>query len=260
MRTEIKIGVAAAVFIAVVAFVHFALLSGPGDQKASKPESSQPTADKSSPAPGEPAGGKPSEHLVAVHELPRAAPQDAGVAQPAGQTVSRLDAARLADGPADAQAKAPDRTDPAGRALTAAPATDKGGTYIVKEEDTDGFWGIAGRLYGDPTLYLKLAEANPGVDSQALKVGQVIVYPPKPAAKSKAAAGASVVPTGGDDKYVVQEGDDGFWAVSVKKDGKGIYWPEIERANPGVDSTRLRPGQALLVPKLTEEMKKKYGS
>jgi nucleoid-associated protein YgaU len=53
--------------------------------------------------------------------------------------------------------------------------------------------------------------------------------------------------------YTVQEGDDGFWAVSQKVYGHGKYWQLIADANPTADSNALRAGQTLRVPALPEE-------
>jgi nucleoid-associated protein YgaU len=53
--------------------------------------------------------------------------------------------------------------------------------------------------------------------------------------------------------YTVQEGDDGFWAVSQKVYGHGKYWQLIRDANPTADSNALRAGQTLRIPALPEE-------
>jgi len=56
-------------------------------------------------------------------------------------------------------------------------ATTPGTTYTVAKGDT--FWSIAQRVYGDGKLWTKIKQANPGVDMNALMVGQVIKIPPK---------------------------------------------------------------------------------
>ena len=50
--------------------------------------------------------------------------------------------------------------------------------------------------------------------------------------------------------YTVVEGDRGFWGIAVKVYGKGKYATLIARANPGVESTMLRPGQKIKIPPL----------
>lgn len=57
------------------------------------------------------------------------------------------------------------------------PAPTPGTTYTVAKGDT--FWSIAQQVYGDGKLWTKIEQANPGVDMNALKVGQVIKIPPK---------------------------------------------------------------------------------
>ena len=61
------------------------------------------------------------------------------------------------------------------------PAPGPAGTtvYVVKEGDK-GLWGIAEKLYGDGTLYGVIQKANPNVNSNALRVGQRLIVPPKP--------------------------------------------------------------------------------
>lgn len=56
----------------------------------------------------------------------------------------------------------------------AAPAPT-GTTYTVKKGDT--LYGIARAHYGDAKQWKRIAEANPGVNPQALKVGQVLHLP-----------------------------------------------------------------------------------
>lgn len=51
-------------------------------------------------------------------------------------------------------------------------------TYVVKPGDT--LSTIAERFYGNAALDDFLAEANPGIDPYALKVGQELVIPPNP--------------------------------------------------------------------------------
>ena len=61
-----------------------------------------------------------------------------------------------------------------------------------------------------------------------------------PAHRSRDSAGTQI--------YVVKDGDLGFWAVAMNSYGRGDLWPLIQKANPGVDPRRLRPGQRLNVP------------
>jgi 5'-nucleotidase len=57
-------------------------------------------------------------------------------------------------------------------AMTASPAGQK---YTVKKGDT--LWKISARHYGNPKEWKKIAEANPKINPNKLKAGQVIVIP-----------------------------------------------------------------------------------
>jgi nucleoid-associated protein YgaU len=50
-----------------------------------------------------------------------------------------------------------------------------GSTYVVKHGDT--LYGIARKAYGDGKQWQRIADANPGLSPQALKVGQTINVP-----------------------------------------------------------------------------------
>lgn len=68
-------------------------------------------------------------------------------------------------------------------------ATASGGTistggveyYVVTKDDSSGMWGIAEKLYGHGKYHALLQKANPNVNSNALRVGQRLVKPAKPA-------------------------------------------------------------------------------
>lgn len=57
---------------------------------------------------------------------------------------------------------------------TPAPASG-GGTYVVQKGDT--LYGIARQRYGDGKQWQRIAQANPGVSPQSLKIGQTLVIP-----------------------------------------------------------------------------------
>jgi 5'-nucleotidase len=63
-------------------------------------------------------------------------------------------------------------------ATTPAPAaapSANGGSYTVQRGDT--LYGIARQRYGDGKQWQRIAQANPGVTPQSLKVGQTLVIP-----------------------------------------------------------------------------------
>ena len=136
---------------------------------------------------------------------------------------------------------------------TTTPATGSGArtqrTYVVKEGDR-GFWGISQEVYGDGKYYVLIEKANPDKKAERLMPGDTLIIPPLPNRPSDADRRGEILtgaPTGST-TYTVQEGDAGFWGIAVTLYGNGKYFHLIERANPGVDPTRLRAGQVLVIP------------
>jgi len=124
-------------------------------------------------------------------------------------------------------------------------------TYTVRKGD--GLWIIAQKVYGHGKHWPRIAEANPGVNINALPVGKKLIIPPLTARPGQKAAKTAPPSVGVGRTYTVQSGDKGFWGIAEKVYGDGKYGPLIARANPGVDSDSLRPGQVLSVPVLTVE-------
>ncbi len=127
-------------------------------------------------------------------------------------------------------------------------------TYVVRKGDA-GFWGVSVKVYGHGKYYQQIAKANPGVNSETLSPGQRLVIPPKPADPSVRVTdgtGVTMPDLPGYKVYVVLRGDAGFWDVAVKMYGNGRHFGLVARANPGVDSRRLQPGQKLRIPPLGE--------
>ncbi|MCE5277760.1 MAG: LysM peptidoglycan-binding domain-containing protein [Planctomycetaceae bacterium] len=132
--------------------------------------------------------------------------------------------------------------------------------YVVKEGDA-GFWGVSVAVYGHGKYYKTIEKANPGVNSDSLSVGTKLVVPPKPeeqpagAGVTGIAAGAAADTTAVPANYrtyVVADGDAGFWDVAVKMYNDGTLYPAIAKANPGVQSRRMRIGHKLRIPPLEE--------
>ncbi len=142
-----------------------------------------------------------------------------------------------------------------------APTAVRAGTYHVKRTDDKGLWGIAENVYGDGSLWRVIASANPNVEPTAMRPGTALVIPPRPVrgTTSPAGVGGNTVVEGGVKRYFIKKDDSGFWTVALKMYGDGKYWPVIAEANPGLDPLRLRPGQPVVVPELTEEMRRRFG-
>ena len=57
--------------------------------------------------------------------------------------------------------------------------------------------------------------------------------------------------------HVVQKSDvSGFWGIAKKLYGDARYWQVIAKANPSANSSSLRVGQKLLIPKLTDTFRR----
>ena len=141
---------------------------------------------------------------------------------------------------------------------TVTQAADGTKSYIVAKNDS--FWKIAARsdVYGNGIHYKLIAAANPGANSDSLQPGDKLVIPPlttTSAGDGGGASGASApdpVTATGEKIYVVKNGDNGMWGVSNSQYGDGKYFPAIAGRNPGVNPSRLRIGQKLILPSLEQ--------
>jgi nucleoid-associated protein YgaU len=129
------------------------------------------------------------------------------------------------------------------------------GTYTVTEEDTTGFWGIAMKYYGEGKYFELIQQANPQVESRALRPGTMLKMPPKPTpaiatpAADRSRNGQVATNSAGQRVYTVSETDTaGLWGIAQKMYGKGHLYPLIQKANPTVDATKLNAGDQLIIP------------
>ncbi len=121
--------------------------------------------------------------------------------------------------------------------------------YTVR--DGDGYWRIAEKVYGDGLKYTVLQAANPKYTNSDLKPGMRIVVPPLAGVTSKRPSTSGVIMQAGGTVYVVTIADTtGYWGIAKKVYGAGKYNELIAKANPGVDSKKLRPGRKLVIPPL----------
>jgi nucleoid-associated protein YgaU len=109
-------------------------------------------------------------------------------------------------------------------------------THTVRRGDT--LWSIAGKRYGDPRYWPRIAQANPTIAARpdALQPGQVLRIPPDSSTESEST-------------YRVRPGDS-LWRIAARLYADGALWPRIHAANLSLvaDPERILPGQALLIP------------
>ena len=128
------------------------------------------------------------------------------------------------------------------------PKKPKPTIYEVKEGDS--LWNIASRHYKDPTQVARILRANPELgDGELLKIGMKITLP-APLEKKKTTKTAKKKPAAraGFKTYVVQEGDT-LSDIARAHLGEAKLWPDIVKANPGLDADRISVGQVLYLPK-----------
>lgn len=133
------------------------------------------------------------------------------------------------------------------RATPTADSTSQ--TYIVKSGDN--FWVIAQAVYGDGRHYKLIEQANPGVDSSNLKIGQELRIPPLSTAATPAAGITShSATTLGPRQYRVQP-NDSLHRIAQKLYGDGSRWQEIydlNRQTIGSNPARLKVDMILQLP------------
>lgn len=114
---------------------------------------------------------------------------------------------------------------------TPAPApAPSGGHYTIQAGDT--FWGLEAR---NGWAHGTLQGLNPGVNANALQIGQVINVPGGPVP-------APVTPTPA--TYVIKSGDT-FWALET---AHGWAHGTLQSLNPGVNPNNLQIGETIRIP------------
>jgi len=111
------------------------------------------------------------------------------------------------------------------------------GGYAVRNGDND--WNIAARYDIKPS---ELRAANPDVNWKNLKIGTRLSIPgTRTAVAVKSSAPQKLSVSG---KYTVRDGDND-WTIASRL---GTTPKKIRLANPGVNWTRIRPGDTLSIP------------
>lgn len=138
-------------------------------------------------------------------------------------------------------------------------------TYVVQAGDL-GFWYIAAKVYnGRGHLWTLIRDANPGIDTNALRAGMKLKIPPAPQPRRASDAPAAPPeqrgrvtqdPQTGQRVYVVSNDDEGgLWGIAQKVYGKGHLWPLIQKANLAKvpDPSRISVGMKLVIPPAPNE-------
>ncbi|MCE9589547.1 MAG: LysM peptidoglycan-binding domain-containing protein [Planctomycetes bacterium] len=129
--------------------------------------------------------------------------------------------------------------------------TGAGKTYAVQAGDS--FSSIAKKFLGAEKHWSKIAQANPSVDPERLKIGQVLRIPEATddhTSHDSTDSGSSYTPTGDGTPYTIKSGDTlstiakQFYNSSAK--WKVIY--EANRAAIGNDPARLKEGLKITIP------------
>lgn len=131
-----------------------------------------------------------------------------------------------------------------------APETPAQKLHVVAAGETLNL--IASRYFGSAGAWKRIADANPGVDPDRLRVGAKLVIPAEaPPAAAPPEAAPSVPATRDPSKpgarYKVQAGDT-LSGIARRVLGDENRWKEIVKANPELDPDRLSVGQEIVLP------------
>ena len=130
-----------------------------------------------------------------------------------------------------------------------APGAGNGHVHIVAAGDT--LAEISKKYFGTTTKWKEIVKANPGVDPEALKVGQKLNLPEGASTSPSTAPGAAVngapETSGGSSDYVVKAGDS-LEQIAQSELGSRKAVKRLLEANPGLDAKHMRIGQKLKIP------------
>ena len=133
---------------------------------------------------------------------------------------------------------------PTAQADAAVPDVPPGGKKRTIKEG-EYLQDIAREEYGSVRYTQALVAANPHVNPNRMRVGTVIVVPPRSSLDGAGAGGHSQAPAAG--TYTVKAGDL-LSTIAREQLGKTARWTEIAALNPQVDPGNLRVGQVLRMP------------
>ncbi len=255
MRTDVKIGIAAGLFVIVIAVIWFVVTgNGGAPQPTGDGDGYQASLDSGKKAGGNRPGNpwkepyKVREPETTYGQLP-SGDDDAG----RGGDDLRIESGRGDD---DTAGGFTDREDPLGDDDGFGSTTDDGGGATAGRDDT-GTGDGGGFLEGgseDPYGPIDLTEGGSGESSDGGFTEDGTTG--RGTAEGSGDGGeetASTGDTGEATTYTVKKGDNGFWVIAEKVYGNGKHYTLIRDANPSVSSTALRPGQKIICPPLPKK-------
>ena len=124
--------------------------------------------------------------------------------------------------------------------------------YTVKENDS--LWTIADAWFGDAGRWNLIAKANPLIDPDRLKLGQVLRLPPKNADRRRPERRR--MSANEPNTYTIKSGDS-LWRIAKAQYGDHTKWSIIYDANRaaiGPDPARLKVGRSLRIPPQTRSI------
>jgi len=123
-----------------------------------------------------------------------------------------------------------------------------GNTYTIVQGDT--LYGIAMKHYGDARSAQIIEAANPGLNPNALRIGEKILLPEKPPAAERLPAPAVPAAPAAGKVYLVQKNDT-LIGISKRVYGDASMYRKIYEANKDIlssPSATLHIGQKLRLP------------
>ena len=124
--------------------------------------------------------------------------------------------------------------------------------YTIKENDS--LWTIADAWFGDAGRWDLIANANPLIDPDRLKPGQVLRLPPRNADRRRPERRR--VSPNEPNTYTIRSGDS-LWRIAKAHYGDETKWSIIydaNRATIGPDPARLKVGRSLHIPPQTRSV------
>lgn len=225
MNTRVKIGIASTIVAALVALIALDQKTAPAPSAKSGPAGDPPTITISSQNDRAPLREDEGSDLV-----PARRGVQGSIGLPTGETPIRLPIKET-------------EPLPGGKEISPLPAAPQ--EYVIQKGDT--YEEIADKKLGNRNLWKVIADANPAMKPNAMRVGKKIVIPSQP--EKRAETTEVAVAGAGPRTYVVQPGDS-LTAISKKMYGTIRNFEKIFQANRDKleSSDDLKVGMTLTIP------------